>query len=81
MSKINFKATSSEHAGHVKVFINNILALSFDKTSMIGFQAYIGRTFYHIDLHFEGKTEPIFLEYDNRLKWEAMLIELGKIDL
>lgn len=48
---------------------------------MVGFQSYIGKQFWHIDLYFEGKTEPISLEYDRRDKWEAILIKLGEINL
>lgn len=77
----NFIVTSEPKAGHAKIFINGIITLSIDTTQMIGFQSYIGRSFWHIDLHFKNKSKIIPLEYDSRFKWEAMLIELGKIDL
>lgn len=67
-------------ATHAKIFINDTLCLSIDTTDFIGFASYVGKSFWHIDLHFKGGV-CIELEYDSKTKWEAILIELEKIKL
>lgn len=66
----------------IKIFIDEILHLSFYKEDFIGIQSWIEGTLQEFKIYkieYSFKTTTIVSEYDSIEKWRAVLLELAKI--
>lgn len=65
-------------SGMVKIYISDLLHLSFYKNQLCGIQSwYHGPNFYVIEITLRDGV--IVTEYDTREKWESILRELDAV--
>lgn len=74
------KIRTENKNGNIKIYVNDVLHVSFNIANLIGIQSYMTNNFYTIDLYMKGSM-VILLEYGTMEKWIAVLAELNKIEL
>lgn len=62
----------------LRIFIDNILHLSFKKDSLIGIQSWVEENKYCIEYYLVNGS--ILSEYDSVVKWKLILKELSKLN-
>lgn len=69
--------TSTLTGTYIKIYFNNILHLSIDRTKLFGVQSWIDERDWNI-IELYTKDGEILLEYDSRDKWIGVLTVLDQ---
>ena len=68
----NIKFTSKKIYNTLFIYINGQLHCQINTAQLVGLQNYIRhKDLFIVELYFK-QTNPVFLEYDNRYKWEQI---------